>query len=70
VIGGRSFDWTRGSVFVIPNWHFHEHRNLGSRDAVLFSVTDEPVMRKLGMYREERYPDGGGRQAVTGAFAP
>ena len=70
VIEGRTFDWTRGSVFVVPNWHWHEHRNLGGRDAVLFTITDQPVMEKLGMYREEAFADAGGRQPVTGAFRP
>ena len=70
IIEGASFDWTRGTVFVVPNWHWHEHRNLGSGDAVLFSVTDQPVMEKLGMFREEAFPDGGGHQSVSGPFKP
>ena len=68
VIGGMRFDWRKGDVFVIPNWQWHEHRNEGSRPAMLFSVTDQPVMDKLGMFREEAFPDNGGRQFVAGSF--
>lgn len=70
VIDGVRFDWGKGDVFVVPNWHWHEHDNRGARPAFLFSVTDQPVMEKLGMFREEAYPDGDGRQAVAGSFQP
>jgi gentisate 1,2-dioxygenase len=32
---------------------FHEHVNTGDRDAVLFSHSDTPTMRALGLWREE-----------------
>jgi gentisate 1,2-dioxygenase len=70
VVEGKSFDWHRGSVIVVPNWHWHEHHNLSARDAVLFSVTDQPVMEKLGLYREEAYSEGDGHQPVVAAFSP
>ena len=70
VIGGTRFDWNKGDVFVVPNWQWHEHLNLQDRPAWLFSVTDQPVMEKLGMYREEAYPDRDGHQEVTGCFSP
>jgi gentisate 1,2-dioxygenase len=53
VIAGTPFDWARGDVFVVPPWAWHEHANATSADALLFSATDEPVMRGLGLYREE-----------------
>lgn len=70
VIDGQRFDWARGDVFVVPNWRWHEHVNAPGRDAIFFSVTDQPVMRMLGMYREQAYGEPGGRQKVTGTFHP
>jgi gentisate 1,2-dioxygenase len=39
---------------------WHEHVNASSTDdAVLYSVTDTPTLKKLGLYREEcRMEDG------------
>jgi gentisate 1,2-dioxygenase len=53
VVDGVRLDWSEHDVFAVPTWAAHEHLN-GSRsdDAVLFSYTDEPVMRSLGLYRE------------------
>jgi len=50
VDGGR-FAWRRGDVIAAPAWrpHFHE----ASDDAILFRITDEPVMQRLGFYRVE-----------------
>jgi gentisate 1,2-dioxygenase len=67
IIEGTRFDWGRGDVFVVPNWRWHEHV-AGSGDCHLFSITDQPVMQMLGMYREQDFPDNGGRQTVTGTF--
>ncbi len=52
VIAGTRFRWAPGDVFVIPNWAWHEHASPGD-DAILFSITDAPVMQTLGMDREE-----------------
>ncbi len=47
----RRFEWSRGDVFVVPAWHTHAHRSMNG--AVLFRVTDEPVLKKLGFLRSE-----------------
>ena len=49
-VEGERFDWRRGDVIVVPAWREHVHRSDGG--GVLFRVTDEPVMRKLGFLRE------------------
>jgi gentisate 1,2-dioxygenase len=49
-VGGAKLSWNRGDVMVVPAWHEHVHRSDGG--AVLFRVTDEPVMQKLGFLRE------------------
>jgi len=40
-------------VFTVPTWTFHEHVNMGDRPAFLFSFTDAPLMKWLGLYREQ-----------------
>lgn len=54
IIDGRKFDWEQGDCFVVPLWSWHSHRNRSRADpAVLFSVSDRPVMEALKLYREE-----------------
>ena len=53
MVGGRRLDWEDKDVFTVPTWTFHEHVNNGDRPAFLFSFSDAPVMRALGLYREE-----------------
>jgi gentisate 1,2-dioxygenase len=53
-IEGQRFDWEQGDVFAIPSWARHEHANGSHTDmAALFAFTDAPVMKALGLYREE-----------------
>ncbi len=53
-IGGERFDWQQGDSFVVPLWHDHRHINRSaSEDAILFSMTDAPALKALGLYREE-----------------
>ena len=47
---GAKLAWNRGDVIVVPSWREHVHRS--DTGAVLFRVTDEPVMKKLGFLRE------------------
>ncbi|GCD91106.1 cupin domain-containing protein [Nocardioides sp. LS1] len=53
-VGGKTLEWQEKDVFVIPGWLAYQHRN-GSRDedAVLFTSSNEPVMKALNLYREE-----------------
>lgn len=48
VIDGVKFEWGEGDVFVVPSWTCVEHR----ADVDLFSITDQPVVKALGLYRE------------------
>jgi gentisate 1,2-dioxygenase len=53
-IGERRFDWEQGDSFVVPLWHAHRHLNRSSsEDAILFSMSDAPVLKALDLYREE-----------------
>jgi gentisate 1,2-dioxygenase len=53
-VDGERFEWSRGDVIAAPAWrpHFHE----AADDALLFRVTDEPVMQRLGFHRVEEAP--------------
>lgn len=66
IVAGQRIDWTEGDIFCVPSWAWHEHANAStSDDACLFSFNDFPVMRALGFWREEAYPDNDGHQPVT-----
>ncbi len=65
-VEGTRLEWKRNDVFTVPGWLWHEHRNVGREEAFLYSVTDEPTMRKLGLFREEgRSADGEIRQLAA-----
>lgn len=49
-IDGKTFDWQRGDVIAVPAWRTHHH--VAQTDAVLFRVTDSPVMAALGLLRQ------------------
>lgn len=49
-IGGLNAEWAVGDVLAAPSWHEIELK--ASEDAVLLEVSDAPVFRKLGFYRE------------------
>ena len=51
VVGGQTFEWTPHDVFVVPSWCEVSHQ--ADQDAVLFSFSDRPVQRALGLWREE-----------------
>jgi gentisate 1,2-dioxygenase len=52
-IGDQEFAWTEKDVFCVPSWASHRHVNASaSSPAVLFSFTDAPVLRALGLLRE------------------
>lgn len=53
-VGGETFRWSAGDTFCIPAWTWYEHATASTKAAAtLFSYTDEPVFRSLGLFREE-----------------
>jgi gentisate 1,2-dioxygenase len=53
-VGEKRFDWEAGDSFVVPLWHPHRHVNgAASEEAILFSMSDAPVLKSLQLYREE-----------------
>jgi gentisate 1,2-dioxygenase len=65
VIEGQRFDWGPGDMFVVPSWCAVEHA--ADEQADLFVVSDEPVLRALGIARTEVLAEP---QTVTGTFTP
>jgi gentisate 1,2-dioxygenase len=54
VSGDSTIAWTERDVFSLPEWTFHRHRNASSTgEALLFAVTDEPLLASLGLARNE-----------------
>jgi gentisate 1,2-dioxygenase len=65
VIDGQRLDWGPGDMFAVPSWAAAEHAS--DRQAELFVLSDAPVLRALGLYREETLPAA---QTVTSVFTP
>ncbi|ROR46470.1 cupin domain-containing protein [Kitasatospora cineracea] len=54
IVDGVRLEWSEHDTIAIPGWATYRHVNASaSQDAVLFSYSDEPVMRALGLYRTE-----------------
>ena len=51
-VGDTSFEWEPRDLFVAPSWSTVVHE--ADEDAVLFSFSDRPVQKALGIWREER----------------
>jgi gentisate 1,2-dioxygenase len=52
-IAGQSYHFDVNDVFVVPSWR--PLRLLARRDAVLFSFSDCPVQKALGLWREHKH---------------
>ena len=50
-VGGTGLDWAEGDILVIPSWMPAAHWSEAGAD--LFELSDSPVLRALGLYREE-----------------
>src|SRR5262249_54108333 len=48
IVDGERFAWRRGDVIAAPAWRPHCHE--ATDDAILFRVTDEPVMQRFGWW--------------------
>lgn len=51
-IGGQRIAWQPGDVFVVPSWSEVSHHCASS--TVLFSFSDRPAQKALGLWREKR----------------
>jgi gentisate 1,2-dioxygenase len=58
-IAQQRLDWQANDIFVVPNFTWRRHINSGKTDAVLYTVSDAPLLEKIGQYRSQgRLPDG------------
>jgi len=51
-VGEVYLEWKKGDTFVVPLWQWHRHESAAD-EAVLFSLSDRPVLESLQLYREE-----------------
>jgi gentisate 1,2-dioxygenase len=45
-------NWRPNDVFVVPPWKRYQHN--APDGAVLFSISDRPAQKALGIWREEQ----------------
>jgi gentisate 1,2-dioxygenase len=50
-IGGATFPWGPHDIFMVPSWSAVSHEV--EQEAVLFSFSDRPLQKTLGLWREE-----------------
>ncbi|MCU1336265.1 MAG: gentisate 1,2-dioxygenase [Bryobacterales bacterium] len=50
-IGDTELDWRKNDVFVVPSWYPVSHQ--AQEESVLFSFSDRPAQKVLGLWREE-----------------
>jgi 1-hydroxy-2-naphthoate dioxygenase len=54
VFDDRALDWTQHDSLAIPNWCWHRHVNGSKREpAILFRMSDTPILQAFGFYRGE-----------------
>jgi gentisate 1,2-dioxygenase len=50
----KEIHWTEHDSFTLPSWRWHRHQNTSAEEpAILFSVTDRPLLKMTGLDREE-----------------
>ena len=50
-VGEQAFDWGPRDIFVVPSWCQVAHA--AHEDAVIFSFSDRPVQKAIGVWREQ-----------------
>jgi gentisate 1,2-dioxygenase len=54
VLSDGALEWDRHDSFVLPNWTWHRLVNTSPDEpAILFSMSDRPILDAFGLYREE-----------------
>ena len=64
-VAGTTFDWEENDIIVVPNFLWRRHLNRGAKDAVLYSISDAPLLEKIGQYRAQAMSGGKVTQIVT-----
>jgi gentisate 1,2-dioxygenase len=50
-VGDSSFAWKEHDVFIVPSWISVSHQ--AEEESVLFSFSDRPAQKALGIWREQ-----------------
>jgi gentisate 1,2-dioxygenase len=50
-VGEKTFRWGPRDIFVVPSWHAVTHH--ADEESVLFSFSDRPAQKALGIWRED-----------------
>ena len=58
-VAGRTFDWEENDIFVVPNFLWRRHINTSKNDAILYTMSDRPLLEKIGQYRAQGMGAGG-----------
>jgi gentisate 1,2-dioxygenase len=56
VLEGERYPWSKHDIFCVPSWVSHQHGADAEGPAVLFALTDAPVLAALDLYREQALP--------------
>jgi gentisate 1,2-dioxygenase len=51
VVDGKVLEWGPNDIFVVPPWKPYAHT--GTKESVLFSISDRPSQEALGIWRED-----------------
>ena len=53
MVEGKRYDWKEFDTLAIPGGSWYEHHNASSKEPVfLFVASDEPTLKKLGLYKK------------------
>ncbi len=53
LVDGRELSWEENDVISLTPWMYHELVNDSQNEAILFSLNDRPLLKNVGLYREE-----------------
>lgn len=52
-VGGTRFEWARNDVVAIPGFIWRRHINTGTKDAILYNMSDAALFANIGQYRAQ-----------------
>ena len=51
---GKEMGWGAHDCLFVPSWNWHHFENKSAKEpAIIFFVSDRPVLESLGLFREE-----------------
>ena len=64
-VAGHTFQWEENDIFVVPNFLWRRHVADSSGDAILYSMSDAPLLEKIGQYRAQGIDRAGKLQQIV-----